>query len=195
MSTKEISIKNIFIILILIALPVSSTYAVDLNGLLKGVYAQNEQWACNASQPPLQLGCSNCFTEQITAAGKITYNGLGSAQGIGRFSGTNNTTPAGDIGTYSCNWDYQVHDEQTFEYSGFCIVRGAGGDGPPVFLTNQKWFGHISKKGDMLLVERHDIPPLNFPPEDFEGAGDTPTNSNIIERICGKTGVQIKISK
>jgi len=203
MSIKKISIINIFTVLILIAMPVSSThsdsseanYAKGLNGLLNGVYAQNEQWACNASEPPLQLSCPapECRTEQTTATGRITYDGNGGARGIGRFSYTNHTTPFGDIGTYDCDWVYKVIDSLTFEYSGTCEVRGGGGSGPPVFLTNQKWFGQIGNKGEILLVERHDIPVLNFPPEDWEGTGNTRNVSDILERVCGKTGVQIKI--
>ena len=193
MKNKYIYIKNIFVVLILSIFPMTSVYAEkDPNSMLSGVYAQNEQWACNASVPPLQFGCPECWTEQTTATGRITYDGNGLARGIGRWSYTNTTNPAGDIGTYDCDWTYEVLDSLTFEYSGTCEVSGGGGT---QYLTNQKWFGQIGKKGEILLVERHDIPPLNDPPEPWEGTSDDEFGDNTIDRICGKTGVQIKIQK
>jgi hypothetical protein len=192
MSTKKIFIKNIFTVLILIALPVSSAYAKDkdLDGLLNGVYAQNEQWACIASEPPLAFD-GNHWTEHVTAAGEIIYHGDGTATANGRVSLVNNTNPFGDIATYTCHWIVDVLDNWTFELNGHCEVTSVNGDNPPtVFITKQKWFGRISNKGETLLVERHDVPA----PENFEGVSSDNINTNdLIEKICGKTGVQIKL--
>ncbi len=180
--------RKSLIVLPLLLLPITSVYAEqDLNRLLKGTYAQNEQWGCNLSLAPFQIACPDCWTQQTTAAGKITYNGDGTAHGEGRYSTTNNTTPGGDIGTYSCDWDYTVNADRSFAYEGQCTVESIFTGEPPAILTNQKWYGHIGKNRGSILVDRHD--------GEIEGVSVDGGISNVIDSVCGKTGVQVKLRK
>jgi hypothetical protein len=190
MKVRRLFNKNILIILSLLTIPMTSVYAeADLNELLNGTYAQNEQWACNNSFSPFQIACPDCWTNQTTAAGKITYNGDGTAHGEGRYSSTNTTTPDGDIGTYSCDWNYTVNSDRSFFYEGQCTVESLFSGEPAAILTNQKWYGHIGKgKGKgKIVVDRHD--------GEIEGISVDGGVSNVIDSVCGKTGIQIKLKK
>jgi hypothetical protein len=187
MKNQYIYIKNIFVVLILVTLPVTSVYAEkDPNSLLNGVYAQNEIWACSNSPPPFQIGCPDCSTSSVTAAGEITYYGDGTATAEGRTSATEHTNPSVNNSTYSCDWAYQVNEDLTFSYEGECEVLDilAPEGTPPLIVRNQKWYGHIGEDEKMLLVERHD--------DEIEGLSFDGIN-NVSELVCGKTGVQIKI--
>jgi len=190
MKNQDLYINSIFVVLILSIFPITYAYAEeDLNQLLNGVYAQNEQWVCSASPVPYIEGrtpCPECWSTSQTGAGEITYYGDGTAHGEGRVIPINNLTPDGNtfIGTYSCDWEYQVNDDLTFSYSGDCVVRPViSPETITVSVTNQRWYGQIGKNKKMITVERHDGEIEGL---DFDGIP-------VIEQVCGKTGVQIKI--
>lgn len=176
------------IALFLLILPVSFIYAKqDAVKKFGGVYAQNETWSCQGSQPPLQVLCPSCWTEFITAQGKITYFGDGNAQGLGRYSYTNNDEhTAADIGTYTCNYTYQLTGNE-ISVQGSCLLNSLTAPGPAATLTNQKWIGHISQRGESIILGRHDL--------ETEGTSSDGFTNDIAERVCGKVGNQVKIGK
>ncbi len=184
MKTQVIFIKNIFIILILLTLPVTTVYAEkDLNIILKGVYAVNTNWGCIVnSSPPFDENSSDLSSEQITTAGEITYHGDGTANEVGRIVIVNHTFANRFSETYACGWEYQVNDDRTFSYSGKCLLPAVD---PTRVLTNQKWNGHMGNERKTLLVEQHD--------GEIERILDIAEREFTIVRVCNKTGTQIKL--
>jgi len=204
MKTQVIFIKNIFVILILLTLPVTTVYAEkDLNIILKGVYAVNTNWGCIVNSSPPCLAGNPCFppclagnicllhfeenssdlsSEQFTTAGEITYHGDGTATEVGRVVIVNHTFANRFSETYACGWEYQVNDDRTFSYSGKCRLPAVD---PTRVLTNQKWNGHMGNERKTLLVERHD--------GEIEGILDIAEREITIVRVCNKTGTQIKL--
>jgi len=180
--------KSILALSALFILPTTAVYAErDLNSLLKGTYAQNEQWTCQNSYVPFQLNCPDCWTTQSTAAGKITYNGDGTAQSEGNYSYTNHTEVDIDFGTYSCDWIYTVNEDRSFNTEGDCVITSTIKEQPPVIFTNQKWYGQISKWKKNIVVERHDA--------EIEGISIDGGVTNVIDSMCGKTGAQTKVRR
>jgi len=124
MNTRETFIKNIFTVLILFTLPVTSVYAVhDPNSLLNGVYATNSKWQCIASGTPFTNDPSNSVTEVFSTAGEITYFGDGTASEVGRV-GITTSDGFADINPYTCDWTYQVNDDGTFTLEADCGAIG-----------------------------------------------------------------------
>jgi hypothetical protein len=177
-------IKSISTILILLTLPIASVYAKDLNKKLKGTYAQNTSWTC------LDLGQDGNpnVSSSFTTAGKITYNGDGTANGYGVVGLVIDNGAYADQADYTCEWDVTVYGDGTFLREGTCEVQSRFQPDPPIVtVTNQKWYGSIGHAKQTILLERHD--------QEIEGGHVVDPEIDGFQRICGKVGTEINMKK
>lgn len=205
-------LKQFFLLTCFFAFTVTTVQAQDLNAALNGTYAVHTNWGCTHFDPNVSTDPDG--NVQLTTAGEISYFGDGTAEEMGRFGFTDHHNNVGDLGRYECTWAYEVNDDPDldcnidnsttpivgaigcdFKYEGSCDVVSfvSPGGGPQVI--DQVWYGKIGigetkdKKGvaktsgNVLLIERHD-----GNPERDNDVTDSPFN------ICGKNGVQLKIS-
>lgn len=184
MNNSNKIIKKISITLVSLTLSISAYAEQDLNKKLRGTYAVNTTGACITSAAPFPG--TGTWTEQLSSAGEITYYGDGTATEEGRV-GVTDSNGFADIGNYTCEWEYQVNPDRTFEYDGQCeVITIFNPTATPSIVTDLKWYGHLGKGNKKtLLIERHDGL--------VEGAYDPINDPTGVEKICGKTGTQLKI--
>lgn len=185
--------------------------AQDLNATLSGTYAVTTEWGCIVINAGTPVG-----TNKINTSGEISYYGDGTAEEVGRVGALdpNSNNPFGDMGRYECTWVYEVNDDPNldcnsnsiigpidcdFKYEGSCVVTTPTNPNFPVI--DQVWYGKMgitskadskdkksstSSKGspDIISIGRHDA----IPERDTDQSDDP-------FKVCGKTGIQIKVSE